>query len=88
MATENSTTRCTNEIPATSNPSNCDAVECGAFATYLTEAGPRCAPCYREHGGTLVIEDPEPEFYRPAKPFDFGTAMICAIDQLTKDGVL
>lgn len=54
MANSNHT--CENEIPQTSNPSACDAVECGADATYLTEAGWRCATCYRESGLALVID--------------------------------
>lgn len=55
------TERCTNELPATSNSANCDAITCNALATYITEDGPRCASCYREFGGMLVIDADEPE---------------------------
>lgn len=53
--------RCTNELPQTSNPANCDAIQCNAPATYPCEEGPRCAHCYRTYGGTLVIDADEPQ---------------------------
>lgn len=53
---DTSTERCTNEIPQTSNPANCDAIACNAPASYMTEAGPMCGTCYRESGLPLVID--------------------------------
>lgn len=57
--------RCTNEIPATSNPANCDAVACGNPATYPCEEGPRCASCYRESGLALVVDADETQSVSP-----------------------
>lgn len=83
---------CSNELPQTSNPANCDAIPCNAIGSnILCEEGPRCRECFTEFGGTPVTH--EPQFYRPQtrpepKPFDFGTAMLCMFDRLEKEGIL
>ena len=83
--------RCTAEIPANSSADCQDATVCGAMADLLCEEGPRCRECFVEFGGTPVTADPQ--YYRPEprpqlRPFDFGTAMLCALDRLEKEGVL
>jgi len=83
---------CSNELPQTSNPANCDAIPCNAIGdNILCEEGPRCRECFAEFGGTPVTADPQfyrPESRPPMRAFDFGTAMLCALDRLEKEGIL
>ena len=84
--------RCTNEIPISSSPADCDAVTCNSLADVITEAGPRCYSCLEEYGGELVSEitrhASQPTTRPELRPFDFGSAMLCALDRLEKEGIL
>jgi len=89
--------RCTNEIPLNSSADCQNATVCNAPADVETEAGFRCHSCFQQYGGELVSEitrhAPDPLYYRPEsrppmRAFDFGTAMLCALDRLEKEGIL